>query len=74
MDTMLAGKEYAMPYLDDILIKSENEDQHKMHIRAIFKRIEEYGFKQGAEKWEFFMKKIKYLVTEENQAQIGLRL
>ena len=61
MDTMLAGMEYAITYLDDILIKSENEDQHKMHIRAAFQRIEEYGFKLGAEKCEFFIKKIKYL-------------
>ena len=58
---MLAGMEYVITYLDDILIKSENEDQHKMHIRAVFQRIEEYGFKQGAEKCKFFMKKKKYL-------------
>ena len=61
MDTMLAGMEYAIAYLDYILIKSENEDQHKTHIRAVFQRVEEYGFKLGAEKCEFFMKKIKYL-------------
>ena len=61
MDTMLAGMEYAIAYLDDILIKSENEDQHKTHMRAVFQRIEEYSFKMGAEKCEFFMKKIKYL-------------
>ena len=53
--------EYAIAYLDDNLIKSENEDQHKMHIRAAFQRTEEYSFKLGAEKSEFFMKKIKYL-------------
>jgi len=61
MDTMLADMEYAIAYLDDILIKSENEVQHKEHIKAVFKRIEEYGFKLGAEKCEFFLKKIKYL-------------
>ena len=60
MGTMLAGKEYATAYLDNILIKSENKDQHKTHIRAVFQRIEEYCFKMGAKKSEFFMK-IKYL-------------
>ena len=39
MDTVLAGMEYAIAYLDDILIKSEDEDQHKTHIRAVFQRI-----------------------------------
>ena len=59
MDTMLAGMKYAIAYLDDILIKSENKDQHKTHIREVFQRIEEYDFKLGAEKCKFFMKKIK---------------
>ena len=57
---MLAGMEYAIAYLDDILIKSENEDQHKTHMRAVFQRIEEYSFKMGVEKCEFFMI-LKYL-------------
>ena len=48
MDTMLAGMECAIAYFDDILIKSENEDQHKMHITALFQRFEE--FKLGTEK------------------------
>ena len=56
---MLAGMEYAIVYFDDILIKSENEDQHKTHIRALFQRIEE-RFQVGRKKCEFFMK-IKYL-------------
>ena len=61
IDIMLAGMEYAITYLDDILIKSENKDQHKTHIRAEFQRIEECSVKLGAKKCEFFMKKIKYL-------------
>ena len=61
MDTMLTGMENAIAYFDDILIKSENKDQHKTHIRALFQRIDEYDFKLAAKKWEFFMKKIKYL-------------
>ena len=52
--------EYAIIFFDDILIKSENVDQHKMHIRAVFQRIEENVFNLGAEKCEFFMKNMKY--------------
>ena len=61
MDTMLSGLEYAMAYLDDILIKSENFEEHKSHAREVFKRIEKYGFKVGLEKCEFCMNKIEYL-------------
>ena len=61
MDTMLAGLEFAIAYLDDILIKSANQDEHKNHIRAVFQRINEYGFKASPEKCEFFMQEIQYL-------------
>ena len=32
MDPLLAGMDYAIVYLHDILIKSENEDQHKLEL------------------------------------------
>ena len=60
MDAMLAALEYAMAYLDDILIKSENME-HRKHVWEVFKRINEYGFKLEPEKCEFFMDRMKYL-------------
>ena len=61
MDTMLSGLEYAIAYLDDISIKSENYEEHKSHVREVSKRIEKYGFKVGLEKCKFCMNKIEYL-------------
>ena len=61
MDTMLAGLDFATAYLDDILIKSKDRKTDFEHIIQVFERIEEYGFKLGAEKCEFFMGEIKYL-------------
>ena len=61
MDTMLAGLDFATAYFDDILIKSKDRKTHFEHIIQVFERIEEYGFKLGVEKCEFFMSKIKYL-------------
>ena len=58
MDTILSGLEYAMAYLDDILIKSKNFEEHKNHVREVFKRIEKYGFKVGLEKCEFCLGQI----------------
>ena len=53
MDTMFSGLEYAMAYLDDILIKSENFEEDKSHSRKVFKRIEKYGFKVRLESANF---------------------
>ena len=38
MDTMLA-------YLNDSLLRSDNNEQHKNHIKGVFQKIDEYGFK-----------------------------
>ena len=67
MDTMLAGLEFVVAYLDDILIKSENYEKHKKYIKAVFQKIDEYGFILGSEKY-FFMEQIMYLgqIINEN--------
>ena len=56
MDGMLAGRDYVMAYSYDILIKSENTEQHKRHVREVFKRINENGFKLGLESTNFLWK------------------
>ena len=61
MDTMLVSLNFTMTYQDNILIKSENLEEHKNHVREVFKRIQEYGFKLQPEKYEFCTNKIKYL-------------
>ena len=61
MDTILAGLEFATQYLDDILLRIENNEQHKKHIKGVFQEIDVYGFKLSSDKCDFFMKQIKYL-------------
>ena len=61
MDTMLAGLDFTIAYLDDILIKSKNNNLHCDHIKEVFRRIDDYGFKLSSEKCEVFMSQIKYL-------------
>ena len=36
MDTMLTGLDVAIAYLDDILIKRENNNQHFEHMKEVF--------------------------------------
>ena len=47
MDKVLAGIEFSPAYLDDILLRSTNNKQHKKHIKEVFQKIDEYGFKVG---------------------------
>ena len=61
MDTMLAGLDFAIAYLDDILIKSKKVEEHKNHVWEVSRRIQEYGFKVSLEKCDFCMDKIEYL-------------
>jgi hypothetical protein len=61
MDMMLNGLDFAVAYLDDVLISSASKDRHKAYVKQVFKRIQDYGFKVKDEKCTFFMDKIKYL-------------
>ena len=44
-----------------MLIKSEHMEKYWKHVREVFKRINEYSFKLGPEKCEFFTERMKYL-------------
>lgn len=43
MDKVLQGIVNAYAYVDYILITSTTEDDHYPHIKAVFKRLHEYG-------------------------------
>ena len=61
MDTMLTDLDFATAYLDNILIKSKNREEHAKHVTEVFKKIKEFSSKLSMEKCEFFLSKIKYL-------------
>ena len=44
-DPMLSDLDFAIAYLDDILMNSQTVEQHKQHVHKVFSRIQEYGFK-----------------------------
>ena len=52
---------FAMGYLDDIIIFSNNEIKHLQRIEEIFTRLERFGLKMKREKCDFFKKGIQYL-------------
>ena len=71
MDTMLSGLEFAITYLDDILMNSQSAEPHKAHVYKVFKRIQDYGFKQKDGKNENILAKL-LTKTVENQTQCEL--
>ena len=50
-----------MPYLDDIIIFSNTEEEHLAHIEEIFRRLEAADLKMKQSKCDFFKKHIYYL-------------
>ena len=61
MDSLLSDLDFMVAYLDDILMNSQNVEQHMEHVHHVFSRIQVYGFKLKESKCDFFMEKIKYL-------------
>ena len=52
---------FAMAYLDDIIIFSQNEQKHLKHIEIIFKKLKEAGLKLKESKCDFLKREIHYL-------------
>ena len=48
-------------YLDDILIFSEDTDQHVHHVREVLRRLRKHGLYAKAEKCEFHTDTTEYL-------------
>ena len=61
MNRVLNGLKFAMTYLDDIIIFSENELQHLEHLETIFSHLKEAGLKMKWSKCDFFKSEIHYL-------------
>ena len=61
MNKVLKGLKFAMTYLDDIIIFSENESQHLEHLETVFSHLREAGLKMKWLKCDFFKSEIHYL-------------
>ena len=61
INDILKGCNFAMGYLDDIIIYSRSEKEHLEHLEEIFTRLKKAGLKLKLEKCCFFKKHIQYL-------------
>ena len=51
---------FAFPYLDDVLVYSDDFDSHVDHLRKVFQILRENGIKVKAKKCKLFQKQINY--------------
>ena len=61
INDILRGCNFAMGYLDDIIIYSRSKQEHLEHLEEIFTRLKAAGLKLKLEKCCFFKKHIQYL-------------
>ena len=61
MNKVLKGLKFAMTYLDDIIIFSQDEFQHLEHLEIVFSCLREAGLKMKRSKCDFFKSEIHYL-------------
>jgi len=53
--------QFVIAFIDDLLIYSENELEHEMHVRQVLKRLRETGLHASIKKCEFHVTSTKYL-------------
>lgn len=64
MDTILAGLEGVVVYLDDILVFGRSQEEHDLRLKALMRRLEEYGVLLNLEKCIFCVDKLEFLGHE----------
>ena len=62
IDQVLIGcGDFAMGYLDDIIVFSKSEEEHLQHLEEIFRCLRHFNLKMKWQKSSFFKKHIQYL-------------
>lgn len=58
---VLQGLNFVFPYIDDILIASSSEDEHKQHLSVVFERLQKYGLRINIAKSVIGVDQVEYL-------------
>ena len=61
MNKVLEGLSFAMTYLDDIIISSNSEEEHLLHLEEVFCQLRKAGLKMKQSECDFFKSQIHYL-------------
>lgn len=61
MDSVLRDLTFVFVYLDDILVASPSADEHLMHLKQVFQRLDEHGLIVNPAKCQFGLTVIDFL-------------
>ena len=61
IDEALRGLDGVYAYVDDVLIASNNEEEHRQHLTQVFQRLQDYGIVLNAKKCTFGKSQIEFL-------------
>lgn len=64
MHEVLRGQENQFCFVDDLLLFAENEDSHRIILRQVIERLNQYGVTLNIDKCEFGKKQINFLGYE----------
>uniref|UniRef100_A0ABD2WA59 RNA-directed DNA polymerase n=1 Tax=Trichogramma kaykai TaxID=54128 RepID=A0ABD2WA59_9HYME len=67
IDEVTRGLPFCYVYIDDILIYSRSQEEHRRHLEILFKRLHEYGLVINLDKCTFGQPEVRflgYLVSE----------
>lgn len=68
INEVLQGMEFCYAYLDDILVASQSEEEHKTHLRTLLARLQKFGVIINPAKCNFGKNQVRflgYLVSEK---------
>ena len=61
MTSILKDFNFAIAYLDDIIIFRKTPQEHLSHIRKVFEKLKSANLSMKKSKYNFFSKEIQYL-------------
>lgn len=77
VDEIVRGLDFVYAYIDDFLVASENDVQHREYLRVLFQRLNDYGVVINTAKCEFGVREIQFLgytVTAEEIEPLAERV
>ena len=75
MNSVMHGfiDKFVLVYLDDILVYSNNEDEHEAHLRQVFDQLREHKLQAKLKNCEFGKMHVKYLGHVFGSGKLSVR-
>lgn len=71
MNQVTQGLDFVFVYIDDILVASKNEEEHREHLSLLFNRLQEFGVNVNRAKCTFGVPELDFLGHHINSSGIA---